>query len=140
MPLPGLVATQRRSRAPRRRSRNGNAARTCGPCAWTRGPPRRRMPPSDLLQVDEKGFELGRARVRVADERSQRVGGPVPAMTRVVVGRDPDVTPVDRDADLKNLLPRHRHRPEPFGHDGVDLDLAALRRHTHLVAVADALL
>src|SRR5215469_3206412 len=54
----------------------------------------------DALDVYEESLRLGRARVRIADERRERVREPVLRAVRMHVGRNTDVAPVYRDADL----------------------------------------
>src|SRR6266508_1589710 len=130
------------SRPPRRRAvqrrRSGSPPRTDGvrgaPPPAGGGSPTGSPSPSHLLDVDEEGFELGRTRTGVTDERRERVGEPV------LTGVDANETPVDRDANLVDLLPVHLKRPKAFRHDRADLELAPLRRHTHLVTGLDPLL
>src|SRR5713226_9178022 len=110
MPAPELPAGPHRNRAARLRTGACAAAPWCGSVDpstdW-----RRRLPAaSHLLQVDQEGLELGRARVRIADERRESVGQPVAAVIRVTVGGDAHITPVDWNPDLEHLLPRDRHR------------------------------
>src|SRR5439155_22312209 len=59
---------------------------------------------SDLLQVHKEGLEFRRIGIGVADERSQGIGQPVRALAWIFLGRDADEAPVNRDADLEDLL------------------------------------
>src|SRR5438105_12629219 len=104
MPLPAPPAARRRSQgAAVRRPAAGAALRRGAAAPTTQAQPRSRLA-SQLLQVDEKRFEFGGSRVRVADEWRERVGEPVPAFARVAVRREPHVAPMNRDADLVHLL------------------------------------
>ena len=89
-PTNGAVAPPSRSARRRPRHRSGR--------------PLGHVAPSDLLDVDQERLELRRPRVGVAHERRQRVGEPVGALGRIAVGRDADEAPVDRDADVVDLL------------------------------------
>src|SRR5262249_8302249 len=141
-PAPGPRAGPGRARAARPRTATGRPARALADDA----PPRRSPPgaalpvPSGLLDVDQERLVLGRPRVGVAHERRQGVGQPVRPLRRVAVRRDADEPPVDRDADLVDLLAPHLDRAEPLGDDGRNLELAPLRAHPDAIAVLDPLL
>src|SRR5512140_252966 len=66
--------------------------------------------PSGLLDLHEERLELGGEGVRVTGRRRQEVG------ERPGVARVPRVAPVNREADLPDLLPGRLQRPHPLGH------------------------
>src|SRR5205085_4245833 len=131
-PRRAASARPRTRSAPRARERARGARRTrsCSPRASR-----------DLLDVHEERLELGRARVRVADEWRERISEPVLRKLRIAFGRDADEAPVDRDADRVGLaVAGERHRTEPLRDERRDLELASHARDAHPVAVLDALL
>src|SRR5437588_70114 len=139
-PAPARRGARRRKSGPP--GRTASAPRDPQRGAGVRPIDRWRRPaiPSHLLDVDQKGFELGRPGVRVPHKRGEHVGQPVLGLLREHLGRDADESPVDGDADLPDLLPAEIQLTQPPGDDRAHLDLAALRSHPHHVPVRDALL
>src|SRR6185312_4315672 len=93
------------------------------------------------LDVHEERLELRRPRSDVADHRRERVREPVLRQLGVLLGGHADEAPVDRDADLEDLLvSREGDRAETLRDERGDLELAALTRDADAVAVPNALL
>src|SRR5712672_2670270 len=87
--------------------------------------------PLQLLDLDEKRFELRRLRVGITDERRQRVGDEAGFRKALEA-------PVDGNADVVQRLAVHLQRSQPLGHDGHGIDVAAIRGHLDPIARSDA--
>src|ERR1700738_2955077 len=91
--------------------------------------------PSDFLELDEEGLELRRPGVRVHGRRSQVI-----RERARVSGVSRGVPPVEREANLPDLLAVHAEGPQPFCDPRAALHGARSRGYLHLRAVGDSLL
>src|SRR5690606_17903372 len=95
--------------------------------------PSLRHRPRNGLDIDKERLELRRLRIRVADERRERI-------RRRSLAGDTDEAEMDRHADGVHGLAVDLQRLQAFGDNGLPLDRTAVRPDADHASVLDPLL